>query len=181
MTDRVSPDQLSALLHERLEVGLGPRSGVPTPATGFSSPSPHGGGTEQGTFSGSSGGVGRVGGFVSDLSSVFVSAVSSKNEIASPSVNIKDRPIDLKDAFAPVRLLLGDPLFLRTCCFGTVGKSGKFCTRLRDGSGDTTCGTRSHVKKAIVQEGYIYFWDEPMNIGYLTPTLDSRVKLADAI
>jgi hypothetical protein len=37
------------------------------------------------------------------------------------------------------------------------------------------------VKKASVQEGYIYFWDEPLNIGYLTPTLDSRIKLADAI
>ena len=57
MADRVSPDQLSALLHERLEVGLGPRSGVPTPAVGVSSPSPHGGGTEQGTFLGTSGGL----------------------------------------------------------------------------------------------------------------------------
>jgi hypothetical protein len=78
-------------------------------------------------------------------------------------------------------MLVANSAFLNDSCFGTIGKVGKFCTKLRDGSGDTTCGTRAHVKKAVLQEGYLYFWDASSNVGYCTPTLDSRLKLAGAI
>jgi hypothetical protein len=82
---------------------------------------------------------------------------------------------------APVCLLLADSVFLSTCCFGTIGKGGKFCTKRRDSSSDTTCGTNSHVKKAVLQGGYIYYWDESSNIGYLPPFVVSCIKLANAI
>jgi hypothetical protein len=90
-------------------------------------------------------------------------------------------PGTLRNAIAPVCMLVADSTFMNNSCFGTIGKAGKFCTKLRDDSGDTTCGTRAHVKKAVLQEGYIYFWDASSNIGYCTPTLDSRVKLAGAV
>ena len=37
------------------------------------------------------------------------------------------------------------------------------------------------MKKATVQEEHIYFWDEGLNIGYLTPTIDIRAMLANNI
>jgi hypothetical protein len=148
MSDPVTADQLSALLNERLEVGLGPRSAPTTPGAGFSVPSPHVGGTEQGTFSG---GVAKA--FVSDLSSVPVS---------SPPMSMGDSKTDLpglsarvKAAIEPVCLLLADPAFLNDHCCGTIGKAGKLCTKHRDMTGDTTCGTKAHVKKATMQEGHI--------------------------
>ena len=52
MPDPVTLAQLSALLNESLEVGLGLRLDPSTPGLGFSSPSPHIGGLRQGTFSG---------------------------------------------------------------------------------------------------------------------------------
>jgi hypothetical protein len=167
----VSPDQLSALLNERLEVGLGPRSAPATPGSGFSSLPPHVGAIEQGTFSGG------VESFVSDMSYAAMSSPGPGSRDTKPG----GLAINMSKAFAPVCLLLADSVFLSDCCCGTIGKAGKFCTKRRDNSGDTTCGTRAHLKKATMEEGFIYFWDEPVNIGYLTPSVNSRVKLADVI
>jgi hypothetical protein len=76
---------------------------------------------------------------------------------------------------------LADEKFLSKYCCGIIGKSGEFCTHHRDGPGDTTCGTRSHVKKGAVEESHIYFWEETANVAHLTPAMDSRIKLAEAI
>jgi hypothetical protein len=169
----VSPDRLTQLLSDTLEMGLGPRatSRPATPATGFSSPPPHDGGIEQGTYSGVySGGVSSA--FVSDLSSGYVSLSDSKLE---PDNSKFGR------AIAPVRLIKADAKFRSDYCCGVIGKSGKYCTCRRNGTGDTTCGTRVHIKKAPVANFYIYVWEETTNVAYLTPTMDSRVKLADEL
>jgi hypothetical protein len=37
------------------------------------------------------------------------------------------------------------------------------------------------LRHQALQADYIYYWDESSNIGYLTPSVDSRIKLAGAI
>jgi hypothetical protein len=178
MTDRLSADALSSLFGERLEVGLGPRSAPTTPGSGFSLPSPHIGGTEQGTLSG---GVEKEFVIREMSSSAPVSSPMSKLQSKMDTSPRTRSSTSLRNAIEPVCMLVANSAFLNDSCFGTIGKVGKFCTKLRDGSGDTTCGTQAHVKKAVLQEGYLYFWDASSNVGYCTPTLDSRLKLAGAI
>lgn len=173
MSDSVTPERLSVLLNDTMELGLGPRA-TPTlgSGTGLRPAPPHDGGIEQGTYSGNfSGGVKA---FVSDLS------------LGVDSLTVGSKPdqgdhLKFSQAIAPVRLLLADSGFLSNSCCGVIGKSGKFCTRRRDDSGDTTCGIRAHVKKGEVAESHIYFWEETSNVAHLTPAMDSRIKLAEAI
>jgi hypothetical protein len=84
-------------------------------------------------------------------------------------------------AIALVRLIKADTKFISDYCCGVIGKSGKFCTRRRDGTGDTTCGTLVHIKKAPVADFHMYVWEETTNHTYLTPAMDSQVKWADEI
>jgi hypothetical protein len=172
----VTPARLSALLNDTMELGLGPRA-TPrpgTPTTGFHSAPPHDSGLEQGTYLGDfSGGVN--GAFIGDLSSG-----AAPSQVDSKPASVGEN-LSFSKAIAPVRLLLADVEFLSNFCCGIIGKSGKFCTRRRDASGDTTCGTKAHVKKSPVAESFIYFWEETTNVAHMTPAMDSRTKLAGAI
>jgi hypothetical protein len=81
-----------ALLAEQMEVGLGPStsSGPVMPGLGFSSPSPHVGGMEQGTYLGGfSGGV-VASSFVHDsLSRGVPLSVESKAELKGESLEFR--------------------------------------------------------------------------------------------
>jgi hypothetical protein len=88
----------------------------------------------------------------------------------------------VNEAFAPVKLLWTNAVFVNTSCCGLIGKGDKFCTRRRsETAADDTCGVRAHARKADVQLEFIYYWETTKNAAYFLPTLDSRELLATAI
>jgi hypothetical protein len=175
MSSRVSAADLNLLLSEQMEVGISSRrpAGPSTPGSGFSSASPHFGGTEQGTFPGISGGVAAS----AALDSSIVLSLESGMEQAA----LDDKSGLLDQTEAQVRLLWTNRSFIDASCCGLIGKAGeKFCTRRRVGA-DLTCGIQAHARKADVKLEFIYFWETSKNVAFMVPSLDSRELLAAAV
>jgi hypothetical protein len=99
MMEHVSLEQLTELIHDNLEAGLGPCAVLATrPGLGFSLLSPDGVGIEQGMY---------LGGFVSDLLSGSVSLDVGLNlEVEG------DDDLKIHKAITPVHLLLVNARFL---------------------------------------------------------------------
>jgi hypothetical protein len=186
MPDPVTTAELTALLNDSLEVGLSARPGASAPGPGVSPPRPHFGGGVQGALPGFSGGVNSSALDSSSFSAASTAALNSsrttpvESPMATRSGDQKPAP-QFGDAFSPVRLVWVDAAFVQSSCCGLIGKGGdKFCTKRRNGD-DTTCGTRSHAKKADLQMDFIYFWETAKNLGHVSPSLDSQVPLGNLV
>jgi hypothetical protein len=108
---------------------------------------------------------------------VIADAENVENVVSTAATLLSNSPLD---NIAPTCLMVSDDESLNILCLGCVGTKGeKWCSKRKLGSGELdTCGTSSHAKKAVLDNGHLYFWDSVKNVGFQSPSLSMTHGLA---